>query len=416
MIATRQCQWSIRSLTRQQKSQTTDMNYISPDDNGVPIDEIDRSRSPRYRKTNLQLRVDPLVGFAARDARTTKLAWQAAKARTRLKTPLRHADHGEIGEQLIIDSHNTTCLPRNRWGQNESRTQKAHDFRSKGGQPIEVKTGYGRHSTMVKPEDRLASGGHRATNEAIQKKALVDMDAATGRDDGIVVTTKGNKATDDPRVRESRVSDKLIEEAQNATAKAATLGRLVARNGLRAAGVGAGISIVRNGWLLVEGEMTFGDFLLEVSLDGLIVGIAVAAGTVVGLVAAGAAVSPLIGAAAVGATVGLTAGALNEVVNRVRHRSTGGPCKVAGRIVLGTLVGAAVSASTVCLLEAGVPASLITVVALGLGVAGTVTAVAKKYAPAAVETVVGSITKLASALDIATDRMIKRPGTVATAT
>lgn len=161
---------------------------------------------------------------------------------------------------------------------------------------------------------------------------------------------------------------------------------------------------------------SFGELVLEVSVDGAIIGVAVAAGTVVGVAATAAAAPPLLIAAAVGATVGITAGALNQLVNWARGRPTGGSCKVAGRIVLATLVGAAVGASTVWLLAAGVPAWLITGVPIVLGVASTAVAAARKYGPTGVRAVVAAITKVAPALVIATGAtMLKRPGKVATA-
>lgn len=69
------------------------------------------------------------------------------------------------------------------------------------------------------------------------------------------------------------------------------------------------------------------------------------------------------------------------------RRPTGGPGKIAERTVLATLAGAVVGASTFWLLAAGVPASLITGVTIGLGVASTLVAAAKKYGPTSVNAV-----------------------------
>lgn len=257
---------------------------------------------------------------AARDSRQVAEALQRVKGdRT---TP---QQKGHVFEVKDRDQHNAHDRLRNRGRDqrvlNKNPNFKTIDARDGGGTGRAVQHKKANmHADSADPDVRR---GARRTNEAVQRYALRKLDEA-GEADGVVITTKGDRAADTARVEESRVSRDGLDESVDNYRRAAygvspgEVGKAAIKGGATAAVISAAVGAAVQVPGVIKGDIDPKDAAVNVGKAAGIGAVAGAVGKGAGVVA-NAMVGVAPAASKVLASGGIVAGAAAVAASSVAH-------------------------------------------------------------------------------------------------
>jgi hypothetical protein len=340
---------------------------------------------------------DVVAGTSARDAAKGGLGiYQAAEAHRRMPNlKAGNVDtpqfQGHVFEQMATDAQNARH-PLHRWKLNVACNEAATDATAADGTKLQMKKGNGQSDG---PRTEAHLRGRRNNNRMIQKLGLDKLDRV-GHESGRVVTTKGDRVLEDPRVVESPVSRARVEQATERYAQALQglsrqdLARLAGQGAKEGALIGGGLSAGFAVYGMVTGALEWDEAAEQVVIGTAAAALGGAAGKVVAGILEAASASAGDGAAVIAPRIGQVlghAGIVGVAVCGVANTAINGYAVVKGDKALdaavrdtakGTAFGAAgvgVAAGVATIgAVAAAPATVTVVVVVGAATATTVLA------------------------------------------